>query len=61
MKRQYTVKELWAFVNRADTHERISIAENFLKKLDYLDNDVWNDMVEALAYMSRELYKEGSL
>ena len=56
MKRQYTVKELLAFVNRADTHEKISVAENFLKKLEYLDNDVWNDMMEALAYKSRELY-----
>lgn len=58
MKR-FSEKELWAFVNRADTHEKIQIADDFLSKLDYLDIDVYNDMMDALAYKSRELYHQG--
>ena len=57
MKR-FSEKELWAFVNRADTHEKIQIADDFLSKLDYLDIDVYNDMMDALAYKSRELYHQ---
>jgi len=55
MKR-FTVRELWAFVNRADTHEKIQIAADFITKQEYLDIDVYNDMMDALAYLSRELY-----
>ena len=57
MKR-FSEKELWAFVNRADTHEKIQIADDFLSKLDYLDIDVYHDMMNALAYKSRELYHQ---
>ena len=57
MKR-FSEKELWAFVNRADTHEKIQIASDFLTKLDYLDIDVYDNMMNALAYKSRELYHQ---
>ena len=57
MMKRYTEKELWAFVNRADTHERIQTAADFLAKQDYLDVDVFDDMMDALAFMSRELYR----
>lgn len=57
MKR-FSEKELWAFVNRADTHEKIQIASDFLTKLDYLDIDVYDEMMNALAYKSRELYHQ---
>lgn len=56
MKRTYTIEELWAFVNRAETHEQIRQADAFLSKLDYLDADTFDDMMDALAYKSRELY-----
>lgn len=56
MKR-YTEKQLWEFVNRADSHEKIQTAISFLTKLDYLDIDVYDDMMNALAYTSRELYR----
>ena len=46
MKR-FTEKQLWAFVNRADTHEKIQTAISFLTKLDYLDIDVYDDMMNA--------------
>lgn len=58
MKR-FSEKELWAFVNRADTHEKIQIASDFLTKLEHLDVDVYDDMMNALAYKSRELYHQG--
>ena len=58
MKR-YTEQELWAFVNRADTHEKIQIADKFLTKLDYLSIETYDAMMDALAYKSRELYHMG--
>lgn len=57
MKR-FTNSQLWAFVNRADTHEKIQIADAFLSKLDYLNIDVYHEMMDALAYKSRELYRD---
>ena len=48
MKR-YTEQELWAFVNRADTHEKIQIADKFLTKLDYLSVETYDAMMDALA------------
>lgn len=57
MKR-FSEKDLWAFVNRADTHEKIQIAADFITKLDYLDIDVYGDMMDALAFKSRELYHQ---
>ena len=57
--RKFTEQELWAFVNRADTHERIEIAKNFLAGLDYLSTDTFDDMMMALAFTSRELYHMG--
>lgn len=56
MKR-HSENELWAFINRADTHEKIEIAFDFISKQEYLDNDVMDDMCNALAFMSRELYR----
>jgi len=55
MKR-FTVQELWAFVNRANTHEKIQIAADFITRQEYLDIDVYDDMMDALAFKSRELY-----
>lgn len=55
--KRFSEKQLWEFVNRADTHEKIQIADDFLSKLDYLDIEVYNDMMDALAYKSRELYR----
>ena len=58
MKR-YTEQELWAVVDRADTHEKIQIADKFLTKLDYLSVETYDAMMDALAYKSRELYHMG--
>ena len=56
MKR-HSENELWDFINRADTHEKIEIAFDFITKQEYLDDDVMDDMCNALAFMSRELYR----
>ena len=55
MKR-HSENNLWAFINRADTHEKIKIAFDFIAKQEYLDDDVMDDMCNALAFISRELY-----
>ena len=56
MKR-FTEKELWDFVNRAESIEQIHTADNFLSKLDYLDIDVYCEMMDALAYKEREYHR----
>lgn len=49
---KYTESELYAFVSRADTNEKIAIAEDWLTKhVD--DNDLWNDLMMALSQQSR--------
>lgn len=55
--KKHSESELWAFINRADTIEKIQIAFNFIIKQEYLDDDVMDDMCDALAWMSREYYR----
>ena len=55
-KRQYSRDELWAFVYRANTPERIRIAEKWLKE-NVDDIDLWDDLMMALARMSRDYYR----
>ena len=56
MKR-YSEKELYGFVWRADTKEKISIAEKWLK--DHFESigdvDLWDDLMVALSQQSRQL------
>lgn len=56
--RKFTESELWAFVGRADSHERVEIASKFLSRLDYLSNELLDALMDSLAYTSRELYHE---
>lgn len=56
--REFTEKELWDFVNRAETIDQIQIACDFLTKLDYLDMDVYCEMMDALVYKEREYHRE---
>lgn len=57
MKR-FTEKELQAFISRADTREKVEIAIEFIRKLD-IDNDLYDNLMTGLAYISRELrYQE---
>lgn len=54
---KYTGRELWAFVNRADTPEKIAIAEKWITK--HVDDvDLWDDLMTALSMNSREYYRD---
>lgn len=53
---KFTSNQLWAFVNRADTLEKIQIASDFLTNLDGLSIELYNDLMVALSFKSRELY-----
>lgn len=47
--------QCWAMVNRADTHEKIQIAEQWLLKAN-ISVEEFDDMMVALSQKSRELY-----
>lgn len=55
-KCKFSEKQLWAFVNRANTHEKIRIAEDFLTNLEGLSVELYDELMVALSYISRELY-----
>lgn len=50
-----TEKELYDFVYRADTHEKIAVAEKWLRAQEWRNIDLFDDLMMALAYQSREL------
>ena len=56
MKR-FSSQDLWGLVNRADTHERVATAEAFLRRLTYVDNELFDELMIALSFISRELYR----
>lgn len=49
------LNQCWAMVNRADTHEKIRIAEQWLLKANVTIEE-FDDLMVALSYKSRELY-----
>ena len=51
---RYTEKELYDFVYRADTFEKIAQAEEWLRKSD-IDSDLFDDLMMALVWQEREL------
>lgn len=55
MKR--TEKELWAFVHRANTKEKILAAEHWMRKHFDGDNDLFDDLMMYLAFTNREMDK----
>lgn len=54
---KYTEKELYEFVWRADTHEKIVIAEKWLKS-HVTDNDLFDDLMITLSQQNRALSAE---
>ena len=52
-----SAKRCWVMVNRADTHEKIRIAEEWLTANKVITMDEYGDMMDALAFISRELYR----
>lgn len=55
MARHYTEQELYKFVWRADTFAKIALAEDYLKKCEYIDNDLFDDLMRALSWQYTEL------
>lgn len=55
-KREYTRNELLAFVWRANTPEKIRIAEKWLTA-NVEDNALWEDLMLALSIESRNYYR----
>ena len=49
------LNQCWKMVNRCDTHENIRIAEQWLLKAN-ITAAQYDDLMEALSYISRELY-----
>lgn len=49
-------QQLWDMISRIDSHEKVQIAIAFLDKQDDLDFDTYDDMMNAIAFISRELY-----
>jgi hypothetical protein len=56
MKR--TFQDLMNFVCRVDTLKKSQIAEEYLKKLDYISNNEYNELMMALSYITRGLYRD---
>jgi hypothetical protein len=53
-----TTQELWDVVNKADTLDEIQDAEKIVNASD-ADIDTYDDLMNALAYKTREWYHEG--
>lgn len=51
---KYTEQELWQFVWRADTKEKITKAAEWLK-LHITDNDLFDDLMIALSQQNRAI------
>lgn len=49
--------DLWAFVWRADTPEKIAIAEKWLTE-HVKDNNLWENLMSALSDQSRIFYRK---
>lgn len=54
---RWTENDLWSFVYRADTHEKISIAERWLRDhFKRINNtQLWEDLMTYLAMSSQDL------
>ncbi len=53
--RPLNLNQCWKLVNRCDTHDKIRCAEMWLAKAN-ITNAEYDDLMEALSYISRELY-----
>ena len=53
--RPLNLSKCWELVNRCDTHEKIRCAEKWLEKANITVSE-YDELMEALSYISRELY-----
>lgn len=54
--KKYTRDDLFNFIWRANTHEKIEVARIWITE-HVEDNNLWNDLMMGLADQSRELYR----
>ena len=52
-----SLKGCWEMVNRVDTLEKATVAINWLENNELLSNEDYNDLMMALSWIMRELYK----
>lgn len=52
---KYTENQLYDFVYRADTPQKVATAERWLKE-NVTDNNLFDDLMIALSMQSREIY-----
>ena len=45
-------------VNRVDNFEKLNVAEQWLRVNEVITNDEYNNLMMALSYISRELYRQ---
>ena len=57
--KKYTRDELYAFVWRANTPQKIAIAKEWITK-NVEDNGLWEDLMLALSVESRNYYRAQS-
>lgn len=53
-----SIKKLWGMVNNVQTHHDIREAEEAIRKSD-VDAETFDDLMNALASQSREMYRNG--
>lgn len=57
-----TMEELWNIVNNAVTLEKIREAKIILDDVGgHISNEEYDDLMNALSYLSREAYREGGV
>lgn len=52
-----SVKGCWKMVNSVDSLVKARIAEQWLKQNEVIENLEYNDLMMALSYLTRELYR----
>lgn len=52
------MKKYWDMVNNCETHEDIARVEKIITEAKEVDVDTFNDLMMALSYISRELYRK---
>lgn len=57
--KKYTRSELYAFVWRANTPQKIEVAKEWITK-NVEDNELWEDLMLALSVESRNYYRAQS-
>ena len=53
--RPLNISQCWELVNQCDTHEKIRIAEKRLERA-VITYSQYDELMEALSFISRELY-----